>query len=201
MNGPAVNGPAVLGRVVLGGYLAVHGAQKLFGSFGGHGLEVTTAGFERLGLTPAREMALLAGASELGGGVLTATGIADPLGPVALAGAMAVATLVHHKSGPLQSKGGFELPLTNLALATLLASSAARGSALGPRLPKRWATVVTLGAGALTALSVAKVLRTSLRPSAVPAASTDAAPSAAPAPADEPSVDRSTAPATAGTGR
>jgi len=185
--------------VVLGGYLAVHGAQKLFGSFGGHGLDVTTAGFERLGLTPAREMALLAGASELGGGVLTATGIADPLGPVALAGAMAVATLVHHKSGPLQSKGGFELPLTNLALATLLASSAARGSALGPRLPKRWATVVTLGAGALTALSVAKVLRTSLRPAPTPVSG--ASPSATPAPADEHPADRSTASATAGAGR
>jgi putative oxidoreductase len=181
--------------VVLGGYLAVHGAQKLFGSFGGHGLDVTTAGFERLGLTPAREMALLAGASELGGGVLTATGIADPLGPVA----MAVATLVHHKSGPLQSKGGFELPLTNLALATLLASSAGRGSALGPRLPKRWATVVTLGAGALTAVSAAKVLRTALRPA--PAASSGAERSGTPARGDQHPADRSTASATAGAGR
>ena len=35
-------------RTVVGGYLAAHGAQKLFGTFGGHGLEPTAAGFERL---------------------------------------------------------------------------------------------------------------------------------------------------------
>jgi putative oxidoreductase len=160
-----VNGPAVFGRVVLGGYLAVHGAQKLFGSFGGRGLDATAAGFERLGLTPAREMALLAGVSELGGGVLTATGIADPLGPLALAGSMVVATLVHHRNGPLQSKGGFELPLTNLALAGLLGTAAA-GPGLGPRLPRPVARAALVAAGALTAVSAAKVLRTALRPAA-----------------------------------
>ncbi len=52
------------GRLVLGGYLAVHGAQKLFGAFDGHGLDATAAGFQRLGLTPSREMATLAGAGE-----------------------------------------------------------------------------------------------------------------------------------------
>ena len=46
-----------LARFVLGGYLAVHGAQKLFGAFGGNGIEGTAKGFEHLGLTPAREMA------------------------------------------------------------------------------------------------------------------------------------------------
>jgi hypothetical protein len=45
------------------------------------------------------------------------TGIADPLGPLAVAGAMAGATAVHRKQGPLSQNGGFELPLTNLALA------------------------------------------------------------------------------------
>src|SRR5271154_1944289 len=85
-------------RLVLGGYLAAHGAQKLFGSFGGPGLDATAAGFERLGLSPGREMAILAGASERGGGLLTATGVAEPLGPIMVAGAMTVATAVHRKS-------------------------------------------------------------------------------------------------------
>jgi hypothetical protein len=73
-------------RVIFGSYLAVHGAQKLFGSFGGHGLDATGAGFESLGMKPGKVMAAVAGASELGGGVLTAAGIADPLGPLAIAG-------------------------------------------------------------------------------------------------------------------
>lgn len=48
-------------RATLGGYLAGHGAQKLFGSFGGPGLDATGAGFEQLGLTHGRTMAALAG--------------------------------------------------------------------------------------------------------------------------------------------
>ena len=88
-------------RVIFGSYLAVHGAQKLFGSFGGHGLDATSAGFESLGLKPGRLMATVAGASELGGGVLTATGIADPLGPLVIAGTMVVASTVHRKQGAL----------------------------------------------------------------------------------------------------
>jgi putative oxidoreductase len=39
-------------RAVLGSYLAAHGAQKLFGTFGGHGIEPTAAAFERIGLRP-----------------------------------------------------------------------------------------------------------------------------------------------------
>src|SRR5664280_3819333 len=104
-------------RAVLGGYLSVHGAQKLFGAFDGPGLDATGAGFEAVGLRPGKAMATLAGASELSGGILTVTGIADPLGPLAIAGAMVVATSVHRKQGPMARKGGFELPLTNLALA------------------------------------------------------------------------------------
>ena len=74
--------------MVVGGYLAVHGAQKLFGAFGGPGLDKAAAGFERIGLAPGRQMAALAGATELGGGLLTAAGIADPAGPLAIISAM-----------------------------------------------------------------------------------------------------------------
>jgi putative oxidoreductase len=64
---------ALLGtRLVLGSYLAVHGAQKLFGALGGAGLEKAGAGFERMGLRPGKHMAAAAGIAELGGGLLTA---------------------------------------------------------------------------------------------------------------------------------
>jgi putative oxidoreductase len=152
-------GPATLfGRAVVGGYLAVHGAQKLFGSFRGPGLDGAAAGFEHIGLTPGREMAALAGASELGGGLLTATGIAHPLGPISLAGAMTVATAVHRKDGPLASNGGYELALTNLALAAVLAATGPGSARLGPRLPRFATTLTAVGAAALTGASLAKVL-------------------------------------------
>ena len=67
-------------RAVLGGYLAAHGAQKLFGTFGGHGIEPTAAAFEGLGLRPGRVTATAAGLSELGGGLLTVAGLASPVG-------------------------------------------------------------------------------------------------------------------------
>ena len=146
------------GRVVLGGYLAVHGAQKLFGSFDGPGLQTAGAGFGSMGLTPGKPMAALAGASELGGGLLTAAGIADPLGPMAIVGAMTVATAVHRNAGPLAAKGGYEMALTDLALATVLAATGPGSIRLGPALPKRLTVAATLGAAALTGVSLFKLL-------------------------------------------
>jgi putative oxidoreductase len=124
-------------RLVLGCYLAVHGAQKLFGSFGGPGLDVAGGHFESIGLRPGKAAAALAGASELGGGVLTATGVAYPLGPLAIIGTMAVASLTHRSKGPLSQKGGFELPLTNLAAAAALAAAGPGNLRLGPNLSPR----------------------------------------------------------------
>ncbi len=145
-------------RVVFGSYLAVHGAQKLFGWFGGPGLEATSAGFESLGMRPGKPMAALAGASELGGGILTATGIAEPLGPLAIAGTMVVASTVHRKQGALSQNGGFELPLTNLALAIALLSSGSGRLRLGPSLSKSLTRIAVVGGAALAAVSLAKLL-------------------------------------------
>lgn len=111
------------GRAVLGGYLAAHGAQKLFGAFGGRGLGPTAAGFDRLGLRPGKVTATAAGLSELGGGILTVAGLADPIGPVAIAGTMAVAATTHRSGGPFAANRGYELPATNLAAALGLAAA------------------------------------------------------------------------------
>ncbi|HUZ10095.1 MAG TPA: DoxX family protein [Acidimicrobiales bacterium] len=156
---------ALLGtRLVLGGYLAVHGAQKLFGSFGGPGLDRVAQGFEHLGLTPGRQMAILAGATELGGGILTAAGIADPLGPVAIIGAMSVASTTHRANGALAAKGGYELPLTNLAAAASLAAAGPGRFRLGPSLPAPLVRVVVVVGAALGALSLSKLLSAKPQP-------------------------------------
>jgi putative oxidoreductase len=148
----------LLTRTVFGGYLAVHGAQKLFGAFGGPGLDATAAGFESMGMKPGKAMATLAGASEFGGGILTATGIAEPLGPLAIAGTMVVASAVHRKQGPMMQNGGFELPLTNFAVAIALLSSGLGRYRLGPRLPKSLIRLSVVGGAALAAGSLYQLL-------------------------------------------
>jgi putative oxidoreductase len=115
---------ALLGlRGVVGGYVAAHGAQKLFGSFDGPGLDTAGHHFEEnLDLAPGREMAAAAGGSELLGGTLTALGLGGPLGPLAITGTMAVASQTAHRgNGPFTASGGPELPLTNAAAATAIA--------------------------------------------------------------------------------
>jgi putative oxidoreductase len=157
-------------RAVLGGYLTAHGAQKLFGVFGGHGIEPTAAAFHRLGLRPGLVTATAAGLSELGGGLLTMAGLGDPIGPLAIAGTMAVASTTHRANGPFAANRGYELPLTNLAAAVALA-------ALGPgrlsvdgltrrRLPRALVAVVAAGAVVGAAANVAMLLRATPRASA-----------------------------------
>ena len=133
---------ALLLRLVLGGLLAGHGAQKLFGSFSGPGLEGTSGFMEMLGLEPGRPWAVLARLSEFGGDVLTLLGFLNPLGPLGVIGSMAMATITAHKGKPIWvTEGGAELPVTNIAAATaLLLNGPGQWSldrALGLRLP-RW---------------------------------------------------------------
>src|SRR5581483_11268265 len=86
-------------RVVFGLILAAHGAQKLFGWFGGGGLR-GTAGFfgQGLRLRHAGFWAFVGGFGEFAGGLLTALGLLNPIGPALLAGAMLVAIFKAHWS-------------------------------------------------------------------------------------------------------
>lgn len=151
----------LIGRTVLGGYLAAHGAQKLFGSFGGPGIETTAAGFDQVGLRPGKVTARAAGLSELGGGILTIAGLADPAGPVAIAGTMAVAAVTHRASGPFAANHGYELPAANLAGALALAAAGPGRYSLGrlTRLPRPLAALVVAGAAAGAAANIAMLLR------------------------------------------
>ena len=108
-------------RVVQGSLMAGHGAQKLFGSFGGPGLEGTSGFMEMLGMRPGRPWAYLAGLSEFGGGVLTALGLLNPLGPLGVIGSMSMATRKAHWDKPIWvTEGGAELPVLNIAISTAL---------------------------------------------------------------------------------
>jgi putative oxidoreductase len=178
---------AVLGlRLALGGYLAAHGAQKMFGSFDGPGLEQAGAGFEYMGLKPGKAFAALAAGAELTGGILTALGAAQPVGPLAVAGAMTVASLAHVDKGPLAAKGGFELPASYLAAAIGLASHGPGRYSFdrltGFRLPRSLTRLVVLGTVGLTAYSAAQVIKSKW--AAAPAQATATA-TTDPAPADE----------------
>ena len=108
-------------RLAQGSLMAGHGAQKLFGSFGGPGLEGTSGFMEMLGMRPGRPWAYLAGLSEFGGGVLTVLGLLNPLGPLGIIGSMSMATRRAHWGKPIWvTEGGAELPLLNIAVATAL---------------------------------------------------------------------------------
>jgi putative oxidoreductase len=140
-------------RLAVGGLLAGHGAQKLFGWFGGPGLEGTSGWLASIGYQPAKPWAALAGLSEFGGGALTALGLLHPLGPIATLGAMAVATIDVHGGKPVwATEGGAELPITNMAAATALALSGpgafSLDRALGIRVPKSVAALAVLGVAA-----------------------------------------------------
>jgi putative oxidoreductase len=150
----------LVSRTILGGYLAAHGAQKLFGSFGGPGLDAMGDGFEGMGLRPGKAMAAVAGATELGGGLLTATGVAYPLGPMAIAGTMVVASTTHRERGPLAAQGGFELPLTNFAAALALMSAKDPGIArLGPHSSRRRVWLSALFGAGMAAFAISQLLR------------------------------------------
>jgi putative oxidoreductase len=108
-------------RVVTGGLLAGHGAQKLFGAFGGYGLRGTAGWMETMGLRPGMAWAGLAGGSEFVGGLLTAFGLGGPLGSILTTSAMKMATFKAHSGKPIWvTSGGAELPVVNIAVGTAL---------------------------------------------------------------------------------
>ena len=75
-------------RVVIGVIFMGHGAQKLFGWFGGYGIKGTGGWFESIGIKPGTAMALLAGLTELIGGILFTLGLLTPLAGIMIAGTM-----------------------------------------------------------------------------------------------------------------
>ena len=103
-------------RAVVGGLFVAHGAQKLFGAFGGHGPAATGEVFEQVGLGPGPVTARAAGVAELGGGALLAAGLLTPVGAAATSGSMVGAIgAVHGAKGPWNADGGYEYNLVLIA--------------------------------------------------------------------------------------
>jgi putative oxidoreductase len=99
-------------RLGLGLVMAAHGAQKLFGWFGGHGLAGTAGFLESLGFRPGRLFAAMAAGSELVSGLLIAVGLLGPVGPALMLSVMIVAAVsVHLPGGLFAMTNGVEVPL------------------------------------------------------------------------------------------
>lgn len=112
----------LIARLVFGLVMAAHGAQKLFGWFGGYGLSGTGGFFESIGFRPGRLFAFTAGFGELASGVLIALGLFGPVGPALMLSVMIVAAIsVHWKGGLFAQSGGIEVPLLYAAVAATLA--------------------------------------------------------------------------------
>jgi putative oxidoreductase len=139
-------------RATLGAVFFAHGAQKLFGWFGGGGLEKTGRAWESMGLRPGKRNALIAGSAETGGGALLASGFLTPLGAAAVTGVMSQAVrTVHLKNGFFVTEGGYEFNLALVAAAFALVDVGPGPWSLDEKLGLRmsgplWAAAA-LGAG------------------------------------------------------
>ena len=168
-------------RLVVGGVFVGHGTQKLFGWFGGPGLDATAEGFESIGARPGRLNAITASSTEVGGGTLLALGLATPVAASGLIAVMLTAiNRVHLKNGFWNASGGYEFNLT--LIASLLALVEAGPGALsvdGERSQgPGWALAALLGgiAGAAGAHAYA-------------AMQAEPEPAPAPAPEEAPATD------------
>ncbi len=117
-------------RIPVGIIFAAHGAQKLFGWFGGYGLEGTGQWMDSIGLSPGYLMALLAGGAEFFGGLVLIIGLLVRPASAVLAFAMLIAIFsVHIGNGLFMSNNGYEFGLALLAVSvSLVFSGAGRAS-------------------------------------------------------------------------
>jgi putative oxidoreductase len=107
-----VSAGLLVARLVLGLLMAGHGAQKLFGWFGGYGLAGTGGFFESIGFRPGRAFAAAAALTEIAGGLLVALGLLGPVGPALVIAVMIVAAVsVHWEHGVFATTNGIEVPL------------------------------------------------------------------------------------------
>jgi putative oxidoreductase len=141
-------------RLVVGLAFAAHGAQKLFGAFGGHGIDGTAGFFEQIGLRPGKAHAWAAGGTEFLGGLAIALGLLTPIPAAALIAVMTAAVItVHLKNGFFNTEQGFEYNLVLVAALFALTGIGAGGwsldSALGIDVAGIAWAVGALGAGLL----------------------------------------------------
>ena len=142
----------LIARVIIGGLFFGHGTQKLFGWFGGPGLEDTEKMMDKLDMKPPKEQALLASWAETAGGTLLVLGFLTPLAAATLTGSMVTAIRkVHLPNGLWATNQGYEYNLALIgALAALLDGGPGRpslDSALGIECTGPGWTIASLAAG------------------------------------------------------
>ncbi len=134
-----MDGALLILRATVGVLVAGHGAQKLFGWFGGSGLGQFSGWLASLGFRPPRLWAWMGALGEFGGGVLLTLGFLSPLGSLGIAASMLTAIAVAHWPKVWASEHGFELPLTNLVVALVVGMTGPGGysldAVLGSALP------------------------------------------------------------------
>ncbi len=125
-------------RVGAGAIFAAHGAQKLFGWFGGYGLEGTAGWMASIGLEPGYALAALAGSAEFLGGLLLIIGLLVRPAALVLAVTMSVVIVsVHLENGLFMSDNGYEFALALLVISVGLALRGA-GSYSADRALTKW---------------------------------------------------------------
>jgi putative oxidoreductase len=139
---------------LVGALFFAHGAQKLFGWFGGYGIDGTAGFMDSLGMRPARLHAVAAGLAETVGGILLALGLLTPVGAAMVIAVMVTAIItVHGTKGFFTSDGGYEFNLVLIAVAFALAGVGPGGWSLDNALDISWTgtgwALVALGAGLL----------------------------------------------------
>lgn len=124
-------------RIAIGLTFAAHGAQKLFGWFGGYGLEGTAGWMESIGLAPGILLATLAGSAEFFGGLLLVIGLLVRPAALVLAATMLVAIVtVHIGNGLFMSNNGYEYGLALMVVSISLVFRGAGSFSLDRLLQK-----------------------------------------------------------------
>jgi putative oxidoreductase len=161
-------------RILFGAAIAAHGAQKLFGWFGGYGLKGTGGFFESIGFRPGVAFAAAAGLSEFGGGLLLILGLFTPMGAAAILTAMIVAAIsVHWKNGFFLQNNGYEAAFLYGAVALGLALTGAGTYSLDSSLALNFFGLLSVKVALIVAAIIGATLTLAVRrqPEAQPSTS------------------------------
>jgi putative oxidoreductase len=155
-----MDGALLVLRGVIGLLVAGHGAQKVFGWFGGHGMAGFSGWLHSMGFRPVVLWSWMGALAEFGGGVLLTLGLLSPLGSIAIASSMVTAIARAHWPKIWNTENGFELPLTYLVVALVVAATGPGAYSLdavfGTALPTP--VVVVLGVAAFVGWAIGMLI-------------------------------------------
>jgi putative oxidoreductase len=167
-----MNTALLIARLAIGLGFAAHGAQKLFGWFGGYGLNATGEFMVKLGWQQGRFFGTAASLAETTAGTLIAIGFLWPIGPALMIVMMLTAALtVHIKNGFFNAKNGYELPLVYAMSALVLTFTGPGDYALDRIIGLDWLATPRNGWIAVGVAVIIALANVALRRTAPPTAS------------------------------